>query len=287
MITTARRQRPPRLPGGARLPRPGPRGLAVGLVVVAILVGAFFWVRQSSLVAVRQVTITGVSGPDAAQIRAALSGAARGMSTLGLDQGRLHAAVAPFPVVRALHLHAEFPHGLRIAVAEQVPVAVLVAGGERTLVAGDGTLLRSAHTTSLLPTVSSPVVPGGSHVTGTSLTEVQLLAAAPYALLARVASAGRSSQDGLIVSLRRGPMIVFGADAELAAKWRAAVAVLASSSSSSASYIDVTDPARPAAGSGTDAPVAATSPSAATSGSATNPTVTTGQTTVTSASTTG
>ena len=257
MSAATRRRRRPRLPRlrGGRLHRPRLSArLMVGSVVVAgALVGGFFWVRSSSLVAVRRVTITGVSGPDATAIRGALAGAARGMSTIDLGARRLREAVAPYPVVRALRLHSDFPHGLRIGVVERIPVAVLLAGGQRTVLAADGSLLRGARLSMPLPAITAAVVPGGSTVSGTARADVVLLAAAPYPLLARIATAGLDSgARGLEVGLRNGPAIYFGAPDELAAKWRAAVAVLANQSSAGASYIDVTDPARPTAGAGSD-----------------------------------
>jgi hypothetical protein len=55
-----------------------------------------------------------------------------------------------------------------------------------------------------------------------------------------------------VAQLRNGPSIYFGDANQLAAKWSAAVAVLADSGSAEAVYIDVTDPQRPAAGAGSD-----------------------------------
>ncbi len=51
------------------------------------------------------------------------------MSTLDVTPGALRAAVAPFPVVREVRATASFPHGLRITVVEQLPVAALRSGG--------------------------------------------------------------------------------------------------------------------------------------------------------------
>jgi cell division protein FtsQ len=244
-----------------RIPRLRRRGLIALAVALAVLAGAFLWVRQSSLVAVRKVTITGVTGPDASQIRAALRSAGLGMSTLHLDRARLHRVVAAYPVVNGLMIHTHFPHGLRIDVAEQIPVAVIEAGGTRTIVSADGALLTHPHTTIALPAIELPAAPGGTHLSGPGEAQVRLLAAAPYPLLAKVASAGRSPAHGLAVTLRDGPAVFFGDASDLAAKWHSVVAVLSDPSSAGASYIDVTDPARPAAGSGAD-----TNPTAATTG---------------------
>ena len=273
MIADRRRRR--RLPGDRvadgrphpRLPRVrlGLRGAAAIVATLAILGGAYLWLRSSSLVAVRQVTIAGVSGPDAPQIHDSLQTAARGMTTLDVQSGKLHAAVAAYPVVRSLHVSTHFPHGMRIDVFEQVPVAVVQAAGQRTVVSGDGTLLRVGAGGAILPTISLAVAPGATHVTGAARTEVSLLAAAPYRLLARIATAGQAAGRGLTVSLRNGPAVYFGSADQLAAKWGAVTAVLASPTSAGADYIDVTDPGRPAAGTGADT---ATAPSAGSSSAA-------------------
>ncbi len=250
-----------------RLPRVrlGLRGVAAIVAVLAILGGAYLWLRSSSLVAVRQVTITGVTGPDAAQIRNSLQTAARAMTTLDVQNGKLHAAVSAYPVVRSLRVSTRFPHGMSIDVVEQVPVAVVQAGGEQTAVSGDGTLLHSGAGGALVPTISLAVAPGGTHVTGAARAEVSLLAAAPYQLLAKIASAGQAAGRGLTVSLRNGPVVYFGSSDQLAAKWSAVTAVLASPTSAGADYIDVTDPGRPAAGTGSDT-ASIPQPSSSTSG---------------------
>ena len=278
MIADRRRRRLPgdRFAGGRarpRLPRVrlGLRGAVAIVATLAILGGAYLWLRSSSLVAVRQVTIAGVSGPDAAQIHDSLQTAAREMTTLDVQSGKLHAAVAAYPVVRSLHVSTHFPHAMRIDVFEQVPVAVVAAAGQRTVVSGDGTLLRDGAGGATLPTISPAIAPAGTHVTGAARTEVSLLAAAPYRLLARIATAGQAAGRGLTVSLRNGPAVYFGSADQLAAKWNAVTAVLASSTSAGADYIDVTDPGRPAAGTGADTATAASSPGSPSAATSTAP----------------
>jgi cell division protein FtsQ len=252
VTATARRRLLPRVRPRAMLRWLGLRGLGVLLAVAAVLVGAFFWVRQSSLVAVQDVTVTGVSGPDAAAIRSTLVRTAEGMTTMELDRRRLEAAVAPYPYVRSLRLSAHFPHALDIAVSERLPVAVVQAGGQRITVSSDGLLMPGTTPRSALPTIASATTPNGASVGGPVRKDVAVLAAAPYPLLAKVASAAELPGHGLAVTLRDGPVIYFGDDGRLAAKWKAAITVLASTTSNGADYIDVTDPARPAAGVGSD-----------------------------------
>jgi cell division protein FtsQ len=218
------------------------------LATVALLGGAWLWLRDSPLVAVRKVSITGVYGPDAGQIRSALRLAALNMSTLDVRQNELRVAVAPYPIVKHLRVSTQFPHGMRIDVVEQLPLGALVAGGQAVAASGDGTLLRDSPTASL-PTIPVPALPGGSQVTnGGALEALALLAAAPSRLLSRISQVSGSSVHGLVAQLRSGPSIYFGDDTDLDAKWVSATDVLADPSSAGASYIDVNDSAHPVAG---------------------------------------
>ncbi len=248
----------------ARIWLPGRRVLALLVVVLALLGGLWLWLRDSSLVAVDKVTVTGVTGPDASRIRAALRTAARNMTTLDVDTGALHTAVAPYPVVKALRVSTQFPHGMRINVIAEDPIGEVMVAGRKVAVAGDGTLLRDAPATGQLPMIPLRAAPGGPRLSDSSDLEiVALLAAAPYQMLSQVTEATNSSR-GLVAQLRNGPSIYFGDAGRLRAKWIAAGAVLASSTSAGAQYIDVTDPGRPAAGASASAAAAgAAAPSAA------------------------
>jgi cell division protein FtsQ len=276
--TAARRSR------RRRLPRPGPRVLVAMLAVVALAAGGWVWLRNSSLVAVRQVTITGVSGPDAGAIRSALRAAAHAMTTLNVRTGALRTAVAPFPVVKHVTVTTSFPHGMRIDVSEQVPVAMVSADGTEMAVSADGTLLRDSSVTGALPTIAVGVAPGGTHVSGAAMAEVRLVAAAPYRLLAKVSQVSSDSTHGLTAQLRNGPKLYFGDAGQLGAKWASAAAVLASASSAGADYIDVSVASRPAAGTGADT---AQSPAASTGAGTTGGAATSAGATAGSAATAG
>jgi len=225
------------------------------LVLAALLTGAFFWVRQSSLVAVQRVTVTGVSGPDASAIQQGLVRTAERMTTMEIDRRRLQAIVSRYSFVRSLRVSVRLPHSVTIAVFEQVPIGVLAG----TTVSAHGTLLPGVSPSShSLPTITASSAPGSGGaggadtVGGTARADVYLLAAAPYPIIAKLATAGWKPGRGLAVTLRNGPVVYFGDDTQLAAKWRSVIRVLADPSSAGASYIDVTDPNRPAAGTGSD-----------------------------------
>jgi cell division protein FtsQ len=222
---------------------------ALGALVLAL--GGFLFLRHSSLAAVERVRISGAHGAEATQIDAALTHAARGMSTLDVKRGALLAAVARFHVVRDLRVNPSFPHGLRIHVIEQPPVAVLSAAGVRTAVAADGVVLGPALVTGTLPSVhigGVDVLPG-QHIADAGVrAELSVLGAAPSTLLGWVQRVF-TGPEGLTVAMRDGLSIYFGNATRPHAKWLAAARVLADPSSAGASYLDVRLPERPAAGS--------------------------------------
>jgi cell division protein FtsQ len=181
-----------------------------------------------------------------------------------MDQ--LRSAVAPFPVVKGLNVSTQFPHGIRIRVIERVPIAAVVVAGRTIAVAGDGALLHDVIASPNLPTIPLTVLPGGTRLSDPhALAAVQLLAAAPYQLLAHVSGVQTTAAHGLVASLRNGPSLYFGDTTRLDAKWAAVATVLADQGSSSSVYIDVTDPERAAAGGA--APAASTASGSSATGS--------------------
>ncbi len=225
-----------------------PRAAVWALALIVLLIAGFVWLRDSQLVAVKNVTITGLSGPEAARVTAQLESAARDMTTLHVRTDQLRSVVEPYPVVKDLRVSADFPHDLKITIIENTPVAVVVAGGEKTPVAGDGRLLRGAQERQL-PTVPVNVVPGGDHlVDPVARQAVAALAAAPSALRERVLRASSTKHGGLTLVLQDGPDLRFGGADRLAAKWAAASAILADSGSAGATYLDLRYPERSAAG---------------------------------------
>ncbi len=217
-------------------------------VLLAVLGPLALWLRDSSLVRVEQVTVTGLDGRKSAAIRRALVDAATGMTTLHVREDALRSAVSSYPIVRSLRTETDVPHGLRVIVEAYDPIAALrSAGGTLTPVAADGTLLRGSSTRGL-PVVGIRSTPPGGHLAeGTGLKAVRLLAAAPRALRSRVARVYNGPR-GLAATMHSGPKLYFGGSGELEAKWGAAAAVLGSSTSRGAAYLDLRIPGRPVAG---------------------------------------
>jgi cell division protein FtsQ len=240
------------------------RRLRIALVAVALaiplLAGGWLLLRNSSLVSVEHVRISGVHGADAPAIEAALERAARQMSTLDVKQGKLRAAVASYPIVGDLQVSSSFPHGLRIHVIEQPPVAILAAGGVDTAVAASGVVLGTARDSEALPTLASSVqlTPGERVREPTLLDDLAVLGVAPTRL-ARQVQRVYSGPKGLTLIMHGGLLAYFGDASRPHAKWISLARVLADAGSAGASYVDVRSPERPAAGF----PAGVTPPSAA------------------------
>ena len=219
-------------------------GIAVLLAVLAPLA---LWLRNSSLVRVEQVSVTGIEGSQAAAVKSALESAGRDMTTLNVRPDELRSAVDAYPVVRSLRAETDFPHGLRIVVDTREPVAALRSGAGLTAVAADGTLLRGSATRGL-PLVTVRGARRGDRLgRGEALAAVQLVAAAPRALRGRV-SRVYSGPRGLTTTMQDGPKLYFGGAARPDAMWGAAAQVLASRTSRGAAYLDLRIPERPVAG---------------------------------------
>ena len=220
-------------------------GLAVLLAVLGPLA---LLLRDSRLVRVERVTVSGIDGAQAGAVRAALQTAAADMTTLHVREQALLSAVAGYPVVRSRRTETDFPHGLRIIVNAREPVAALrPTGGSLTAVSADGTLLRGGATRGL-PVVGIRTTPAGDRLRDReALRAVRLLAAAPRALRGRVARVYRGRR-GFAATMQDGPKLYFGGAARLLAKWGAAAQVLAHGTSRGASYVDLRFPERPVAG---------------------------------------
>jgi hypothetical protein len=157
-----------------------------------VLLGiGWLWLRDSGLVAVDQVSVTGLSGTEAPRVRAALEGAARDMTTLHLRPDQLRTAVEPYPSIMAVDAHADFPHGLR----HRRPTSTSASRRWRRApiacpVAADGTLLRGSSTSGL------PVVAVAAPPPGDTLSDKRTLRIVTPAG-GRAARAARQGQPGL------------------------------------------------------------------------------------------
>jgi cell division protein FtsQ len=219
--------------------------------VASVLLGSLyqFWFRDSGLVAVNEVEVTGLTTKDASRIQATLTAAAEEMTTLHIRVDELEEAVRGFPIVGSLHVEGDFPHGLRIEVVERPAAALVSVDGVPVPVAGDGTVLRGLQPPEGLALVrmDKPIVDGRVSDPRT-LRALLVAGAAPAGMTQRIERLSEGPEQGITLELRDGPEIIFG-DADFAVeKWTAAARVLADPDAAGATYIDVRLPERPVAG---------------------------------------
>jgi cell division protein FtsQ len=219
--------------------------VAIVLVAAALLAAYMLWLRDSSLVAIEKVEVTGADVPSG--VAAELTAAATGLSTLHLDRGAIEAAVADDPSVAGLKIDTHFPQGITIDV-ESRPAAGWIESGGGILVAADGTVLASGvERPDGMPEIAGEA-PGGDRVAGAELAAAKVLGATPKPLREQVAEASVDGEHGVVAELDGGIELRFGSPTAADQKWRAAAAVLADPELTSATYIDLSAPSRPVVG---------------------------------------
>lgn len=224
------------------------------MVAGALAVAYFGWLRDSSLVAVRDVDVEGVGGADSRRIAAALTDAARDMTTLHVQEDKLEGAVREFPTVASVSADPSFPHGMTVHVTERPPVLVASDGDREVAVAGDGSLLPGVEVKAgELPGLRVERLPAAGGLSGDPLSEARAVGAAPAPLRPLIGDVDLSGEYGLVLTMRGGIELRFGTGAGLEQKWAAVAAILADRQLTSIAYLDVRVPERPAAG-GVSAP---------------------------------
>lgn len=225
------------------------RRLALALIVLAAIVALYLlWFRDSSLVAVKEVTVTGTDGDPAAE--AALARAGVEMTTLHVDETALWEVVADDPAVVGIEAEPDFPHGLTITADLRQPAAYVEADGG-ALLAGDGVVLaRGTERPEGVPQIDVESSGLAARASGEALILARVLGPAPRALARRIEGAAVDPEYGPVVELTAGIELRFGDPSQAAIKWDAAAAVLADPGFTGAAYIDLSVPSRPVPGGG-------------------------------------
>jgi cell division protein FtsQ len=229
------------------------RLIAVAVLGAALAAGYFLWLRDSSLVEVRDVRVVGVTA-NGAEVNAALERAAGEMTTLHVRLDELQAAVRPYPTVAAVSADPSFPHGLTIHVTEHRPVALVAAGESEAPVAGDGTVLGGLDVEGLeLPVLEGEAGDSAERLEGEPLEQAAVLGGAPDSMLGVVERTAMSA-EGVEATLEGGVVLRFGDASRAATKWEAAARILADPDLGALTYIDLRAPERPAVGGAAPSP---------------------------------
>jgi len=225
------------------------RLILLAIVAAALAITYFAWFRDSSFLAVQDVKVEGASSADRDRITAALTDAAQGMSTLDVDASRLASAVSGFPTVASVSADPSFPHGLSVHVTERKPVLLASDGQREVAVAARGSVLPGVHADGLnLPALHVDDLPESGRLGDDALEEARVIGAAPAPLRSLIEGATITDDYGIVVILRGGIDVRFGAASKSGTKWAAASAVLADPKVTTLEYLDVQVPSRPAIG---------------------------------------
>ncbi len=230
-----------------------PSGRSI-LVAFALLIGAaaaYLVARDTSVFAVRKVSVSGVSPALASQVRSALQ-KDLGTSLLRIDLARARTTLTAMPSVLSVSFDRAFPHTLRVVVVPERPVAVVRQGGASWLVSAHGRVMASlAHGAwAALPRIW--IGKGVSFSAGTPVDPSllpALQAVTPLAAMrfpARIIAV-RATKGELTLTLRSGVEVRLGDQRDIPLKLAVAANVLPLIDSTTR-YVDVSVPDRPVSG---------------------------------------
>jgi cell division protein FtsQ len=241
------------LPRGSRAARilPSRRSVEAGLALVALAAILYGLARETPMFAVRTIDVSGVSGAEARQVRAALA-PLQGESLLKLNGTTVSRLATTLPFVAGVGYDRAFPSTLRVRVEPEQPLGVVRHGIEAWLVSGRGRVIaRIAQGTHQgLPRIwlppSDPVSLGAVLAPGGGAEEVAALAPLRDAGLAAQVSNVGVVNGQVVYHLRGGLELRAGAPSDLPLKLAVAKRILAQTPV--ARYLDVSVVERPVAG---------------------------------------
>jgi cell division protein FtsQ len=213
--------------------------LLVAIVVLGLLGAAGWLVTHSTLLDVDRVRVAGTQRVAAGDVRR-VSGVHPGDPILFIDTGAVARRVERLPWVDEAHVERRLAGDLEIRVTERTPVLwVRRAPDSVALIDGRGRVLADAPEVSgelpeltglaTLPAPGQDVVPRGA---------AAVVAELPAELRSRVTSVVANGGT-VTLELRDGPEVRLGPPDRVAAKARAALAVLGTISGAPPAYVDV------------------------------------------------
>jgi len=206
----------------ARRPKPGrllrrARRLAF-LALLAALAAGGWWLIQSPLLRIQEVTVEGTRLLDPEEMAAAAD--LRGASILFPDTGGARQRIESQPMVKSVTFERAWPRNMRIIVQERRPWGFWEARGQRYVIDEDGVVLER-----VLPDEGAPVI---RHLDATHSLEAgdrvdfdavaltrQLVEATPQALGLAVVAVEYRDEDGLTAVFSAGGGFASGAEGDL------------------------------------------------------------------------
>ncbi|HZT84834.1 MAG TPA: FtsQ-type POTRA domain-containing protein [Gaiellaceae bacterium] len=239
---------------------PTRRSLALGFGILTVALGGYLAARETSLFAIQRIEVEGASPQVAAQVRRSLAFVV-GRPLVGLDGTAVLRKVDALPTVVRASYDRAFPHTLRILVVAERPAAVLRSGTGGWLVSARGRVVERLPASALprLPRIWIPTrtrIRVGAELGTTGAAVAARAVGLAGAFAARVASASYT-KDGLVFRLRSGFQLLLGDGSDVKLKVAVAERVL-TMLPYGATFLDVSIPGRPVAGTGSAAVTATT-----------------------------
>ena len=235
---------------------PSARSLLLAFALLAGAAVAYVAARETSMFAVRKVSVEGGSPAVAKQVERALA-ETRGKSLLVVDMSAARSAVESVPTVAAASFDRAFPHTLTVRVVPERPVALIRQGAAAFVVSARGRIVarvergkRPELARIWTPHGATTLAPGGT-VTGdlrSAVTAVTPLAGRRFP--SRVTSV-QASPEALTLRLRSGLEVRLGDATDIELKLLVARRVIPLLRPGSL-YLDVSVPQRAVAGTTLD-----------------------------------
>lgn len=211
--------------------------VVVALLVLALLAGLGWLVGFSSVLAARQVAVTGVKTLTADQVRAAAQ-VPLGAPLARQDVGAIAGRVETLRLVKSVRVTRTWPHTISVSVQERTPVLAVRQANGFLVIDTSGTWF-----------LTVPTVPAGVVLTDVDPTNAPLLAgiatvatALPASLKRKVDHIEALSPDSIKLVLSDGDVAVWGDAEDSPLKAQVLTALL----KRSATTYDVSAPHNPA-----------------------------------------
>ena len=232
---------------------PSGRSLLIGFALVAAAVGLYVLARETPMFALQRIEVEGAPPAVASHVRAALA-PLDGTSLLALHQADVERRLAPLTDVATASYDRSFPHTLRVTVRAEHAVAVARRGAKAWLVSGEGRVMAPAPTGTQRSLPRIWLTQSGDPEAGAALIDRQGLRAVRALAIARRTGFrtriwnAKAQAHELTFLLGSGLQLRLGDVRAVRLKLAVATRVLPQLRGGGYTYLDVSVPGRPVAG---------------------------------------
>ncbi len=232
---------------------PSGRSLLIGFALVAAAVGLYVLARETPMFALQRIEVEGAPPAVASHVRAALA-PLDGTSLLALHQADVERRLAPLTDVATASYDRSFPHALRVTVRAEHAVAVARRGAKVWLVSGEGRVMAPAPTGTQRSLPRIWLTQSGDPEAGAALVDRQGLRAVRALAIARRTGFrtriwnAKAQAHELTFLLGSGLQLRLGDVRAVRLKLAVATRVLPQLRDGGYTYLDVSLPGRPVAG---------------------------------------